>query len=413
MDTAISVIVDETRELLSKQYSNIRNLKNARLVLDYVEVIDKKLKDASSRGGVDLPEFSIKRLQNAIKSTRRLLDDIEQNETYNGPAKMLGRYSRRIKYANRLKSQEEVLATCFESIGLFKEVDKMIQAVQKKPGDILRGDALRFWESVGDSMEVRMDSFWSRYKEEYDDEIQLLGPRGKATVLKWVRTNDEEKEVSVYTFESAVCEFGFPFTVSEEAQKLREDDLTVADRLVLTKHLNELIEQWEHLTFREKIDRPIRKAVHGIKDRREKEMKAKKLINGWYRKLNADKDEDEYTQIEQARRAWNYFFIRFSVLWQLSNFSHDLFRAFDFPGTARVRRFIKICELMDEANYRICIKQLDGVDESSPEWKKAVESWERHRPKVYAFLRAWLVEKRVDADKIPQKVLLGGQRVEC
>jgi hypothetical protein len=74
-------------------------------------------------------------------------------------------------------------------------------------------------------------------------------------------------------------------------------------------------------------------------------------------------------------------------LWKLGQLEEELFEGIDFPGTGRAITFMRYCEPLDEANFRLVIKKnmarqkpRDGPELDT--WNKHAKAWEKSRPLV-------------------------------
>lgn len=61
-------------------------------------------------------------------------------------------------------------------------------------------------------------------------------------------------------------------------------------------------------------------------------------------------------------------------MWKLGRFTEELFEGIDFPGTGRVTTFMKYCEALDEANFRLVINK--NVARTKPDGEPGKKRWE-------------------------------------
>lgn len=67
------------------------------------------------------------------------------------------------------------------------------------------------------------------------------------------------------------------------------------------------------------------------------------------------------------------------MLWRIGKVSQEMFDNVDFPGKARMKLFVYVCETIDEVNYEVLKLNL-----MSPSRKE--KSWEEGKPQVYNFI---------------------------
>ncbi|KAI9489146.1 hypothetical protein BDB00DRAFT_876696 [Zychaea mexicana] len=81
--------------------------------------------------------------------------------------------------------------------------------------------------------------------------------------------------------------------------------------------------------------------------------------------------------VDAARRAINFFYQRFMMMWRIGPISRDMFASAGFPGKPRINDFLRYVQPLDRANLTVIIGKQD-VD------------WNSKKPEVYGFLETLL-----------------------
>ena len=244
-----------------------------------------------------------------------------------------------------------------KSVELSKELDKIrkdIKSIAPEPRVKLPAIAKVFWAN---NFKQTSSVSWDDFKVKYTSENSI----DEGNICKFEKYLCVDNHVTIYAFYSTCSQFGYPIMLPVENH-------------VDTMKLAELI-----MNLNKEFYDPDAMGKHWAKitDLNRNYKEEKKLLKHL---ITMKENKEKWLQLNISRGIISSLFQRYMMLWRIGKVSQEMFDNVDFPGKARIKIFIYVCETIDKVNYGHL--NLDHEKES-----------EKGRPQVYDFLRAVLNNK--------------------
>ncbi|CAO3628062.1 unnamed protein product [Cunninghamella blakesleeana] len=332
-------------------------------------------------------------LNSTIQSTNTTIEQfLADEDAERSFFRRVGYNMKRVKIAYDLRGTFKGATASLESantkitqiLNLSKQLNKPTIHWYKK--DMVNDESFNFWKEIcgedlhesNDTWGLFISSYQKTYHVEWDSEtIERIN--------RVACTTDHQLNLSGFIVLTKIT--GFPID-TERLPSLMDarGNESPQTRMEVAKMVNELITYYSSKEMRDFIV-SVYNWYAGV-NRKDKEAWQERAnewaicVSNMRKKKPEEYDQRELLaeQVDLARRAYSFFFQRYTVVWKIGKVSREAFSDVDFPGKARMHEFINYIGPLDYANYHTVIH-------GDP------EKWERKKPNVYKFLEENFLKK--------------------
>ncbi|ORX65184.1 hypothetical protein DL89DRAFT_261384 [Linderina pennispora] len=333
-------LADDYKEAIPEAEALYGECEIFREIISGIEIKEKRKSKAIEKIKKDIEE--------ANKKAKELIDNAGNERN------LLGKTAFNIKLLAKAKGYRALFDKKREEIRENLKILSQTQHILRpEPPSRLPVLAKLFWtSSFGENtMSVGWFDFTTKYSLELIVNVEEL-----ERIKPYLCVNEH---VTTYSFYAACTQFGYPILCPTQP---------VIDTMALANSIIDLTKEFYLPTFgtRWYMLRDLRK-----KDQ-DRDQFCQALKDIFYQ------DKDRWESINKARGIVSSLFQRYMMIWRIGKASQEMFDNVDFPGKSRIKTFIRICEPIDEINYKFNLNLENSIDK---------KPWAKGKPQVYDFLR--------------------------
>ncbi|KAI8137198.1 hypothetical protein BJV82DRAFT_583927 [Fennellomyces sp. T-0311] len=365
----------EERVLLDSESGVVIRQENRELVKKKKEEEEEQV-----RGVHGIVKEIVGHIRDALKHLEKFLKENERKKSWQNSVRWFFKRALVARdYRDFMKGESNAIRGLLNDLVLCQKIaDKAISPKVDSFEKDMTEDTYLFWKKhIGQTVVARWDQFIDAYR--------LLYGMVDACDLEYMERMlmSKKGDVTVYGFISFTRKHGFPFKKNiATASPQTEPVISEEGRMEITKMVITMVTDFSSPEMRDHLVN-IYKWFKGIK--RDNAEGLQQRANEWAHLVLAaravdgevtDKEQKKAQNVDAARRAINFFYQRYMVMWRIGQVSREALKDVDFPGKNRIKDFICFVGPLDYANYHIVIGKS--------------KNWESNRPKVYLFLEKHL-----------------------